>query len=36
MGVLGRPAAADPQFSYTSALRGSKLTWDAATLKRFL
>jgi glucose/arabinose dehydrogenase len=36
MGVLGRPAAGDPQFSYTSALRGSKLTWDAATLKRFL
>jgi glucose/arabinose dehydrogenase len=36
IGVFGRPAAGDPQFSYTSALRGSKLTWDAATLKRFL
>jgi len=36
IGVLGRPAAGAPQFSYTQALRESKLTWDAATLKRFL
>jgi glucose/arabinose dehydrogenase len=36
IGVFGRPAASAPQFSYTAALRGSKLTWDAATLKRFL
>jgi glucose/arabinose dehydrogenase/cytochrome c2 len=36
IGVLGRPAASAPQFSYTQALRESKLTWDAATLKRFL
>jgi glucose/arabinose dehydrogenase/cytochrome c2 len=36
IGVLGRPAAGAPQFSYTAALRNSKLTWDAATLKRFL
>jgi glucose/arabinose dehydrogenase/cytochrome c2 len=36
IGVLGRPAASAPQFSYTQALRDSKLVWDAATLKRFL
>ena len=35
-GVFGRPAASAPQFSYTQALRDSKLTWDAATLKHFL
>jgi len=36
IGVMGRAAASAPQFSYTTALRNSKLTWDAATLKRFL
>jgi glucose/arabinose dehydrogenase/cytochrome c2 len=36
IGVMRRPAASAPQFSYTTALRDSKLTWDAATLKRFL
>jgi glucose/arabinose dehydrogenase/cytochrome c2 len=36
IGVVGRPAASAAQFSYTQALRDSKLTWDAATLKRFL
>jgi glucose/arabinose dehydrogenase/mono/diheme cytochrome c family protein len=36
IGVVGRPAAGAAQFSYTQALRDSKLTWDAATLKRFL
>jgi glucose/arabinose dehydrogenase/cytochrome c2 len=35
-GVFGRPAASAAQFSYTQALRDSKLTWDAATLQRFL
>jgi glucose/arabinose dehydrogenase/cytochrome c2 len=35
-GVFGRPAASDPQFGYTKALQESKLTWDAATLERFL
>lgn len=35
-GVLGRPAAALPGFEYTKALKGSGLTWDAATLDRFL
>src|SRR5258708_1580805 len=33
---MGRGAAGGPQFSYTAALRNSKLTWDAATLQRFL
>jgi glucose/arabinose dehydrogenase len=36
IGVMGRAAASAPQFSYTAALRDSKLTWDGATLKRFL
>jgi glucose/arabinose dehydrogenase len=36
IGVLGRAAASAPQFSYTSALRDSKLIWDAASLNRFL
>ncbi|HMD74782.1 MAG TPA: PQQ-dependent sugar dehydrogenase [Steroidobacteraceae bacterium] len=35
-GLLGRHAAADPAFSYTAALRAAPLTWDAATLDRFL
>ena len=36
IGIVGRTAGGGPQFSYTAALRDSKLTWDAATLKRFL
>jgi glucose/arabinose dehydrogenase/cytochrome c2 len=35
-GVAGRRAAADPQFSYSAALKASNLTWDEATLNRFL
>ncbi|HEX4024036.1 MAG TPA: PQQ-dependent sugar dehydrogenase [Steroidobacteraceae bacterium] len=35
-GLFGRHAAADPSFGYTRALRESHLTWDAATLDRFL
>jgi hypothetical protein len=35
-GVFGRVAASDPAFSYTTALRRSGLTWNAATLDRFL
>jgi glucose/arabinose dehydrogenase/cytochrome c2 len=35
-GVFGRPAASNPAFSYTPALRNSGLQWDAATLNRFL
>ena len=36
VGIFGRRAAAAPGFSYTAALRGSGLTWDAPTLMRFL
>lgn len=36
IGLIGRPAGSERHFSYTSALRNSKLTWDAATLQRFL
>jgi glucose/arabinose dehydrogenase/cytochrome c2 len=35
-GVLGRPAASRAGFSYTKALHQANLTWDAATLDRFL
>ena len=35
IGVFNRPAAAT-EFAYTSALKGSKLTWNGATLERFL
>ena len=35
-GVVGRPAASAPGFSYTKAMKSSHLTWDAATLDRFL
>lgn len=35
-GVFGRAAAGSPSFSYSAAMRGSKLTWDAGTLERFL
>lgn len=34
-GVFGRKAAAG-NFSYTKAMQDSKLTWDAATLEKFL
>jgi glucose/arabinose dehydrogenase/cytochrome c2 len=36
VGVFGRAAASAPQFTYTDALRSAHLTWDAATLNRFL
>jgi glucose/arabinose dehydrogenase len=35
-GVVGRKAAAAPNFSYTKALTESGLTFDAATLDRYL
>ena len=34
--VFERHAAGDPQFGYTKALKAANLTWDAATLDRFL
>jgi glucose/arabinose dehydrogenase len=36
VGVVGRRAGSLPGFSFTSALTGSGLTWDAATLDHFL
>ena len=37
VGIIGRPAAADPGFgAYSRALRGSGLVWERATLDRFL
>jgi glucose/arabinose dehydrogenase/cytochrome c553 len=36
IGLYGRRAGADPSFGYTPALKNSKLTWNAATLSRFL
>ena len=35
-GVLGRKAAEGSGFSFSPALKASNLTWDAATLDRFL
>ena len=35
-GVIGRHAAASNDFGYTQALKNSNLTWDAASLDRFL
>ncbi len=35
-GVFGRAAATASGFGYTQALKDSHLTWDAATLDRFL
>src|SRR4051812_39292783 len=35
-GVFGRKAARDPSFSYTRALRDSKITWNEHSLNRFL
>ena len=36
IGVFGRRAGIVPGFPYTDALRGSKLTWGAPTLDRYL
>jgi glucose/arabinose dehydrogenase len=36
VGVLGRGAGSVPNFNYTKALSESGLTWDSATLDRFL
>ena len=35
-GVVGRPAGTVPDFHYTDANKNSGLTWDAATLDRYL
>ncbi len=35
-GVVGRPSASVPNYGYTPALTAAHLTWDTATLDRFL
>lgn len=35
-GVFGRAAGSDTGFSYSSALKSSRLTWDEKTLDRWL
>lgn len=35
-GVFGRKAGAAPGYNYSSALRAANVTWDAATLDRWL
>ena len=35
-GVVGRPAASVADYNYSAALRSSGLTWDHATLDRWL
>ncbi len=35
-GVVGRKAGTAPGFAYSSAMKASGLTWDPATLARFL
>jgi len=35
-GVFGKPAARNPQYSYSDALRSARFSWDEATLDRWL
>lgn len=35
-GLLGRRAGSVPGFAYSAAMKDSRLTWDEATLDRFL
>jgi len=35
-GVFGRHCASDARFGYTTAMQEANLTWDTATLDRFL
>jgi nitrite reductase (NO-forming) len=35
-GIVGKKAASVPNYAYSEALRASNLTWDAATLDRYL
>lgn len=35
-GVHGKPAASATGYAYSAAMKGSGLTWDDATLERFL
>ena len=35
-GVVGRSSGAAPDYSYSTAMKNAHITWDAATLDRFL
>jgi nitrite reductase (NO-forming) len=35
-GIVGKKAAADPSYNYSSAMRGANLTWDLKTLDAYL
>ncbi len=35
-GIVGQRAGAVPGFRFTAAMKNSRLTWDAATLNRYL
>ena len=35
-GIVGQPAATRPDFAYSPALKSSGLTWDRATLDRWV
>src|SRR5262249_34408124 len=35
-GIIGKKAASVPNYAYSEALRASGVTWDAATLDRYL
>jgi cytochrome c len=35
-GVVGRPAGMAPGFTYSRAMKSAGLTWDAATLDRYV
>jgi cytochrome c len=35
-GIVGRKAGQQPDFHYSAANKGSGITWDAATLDRYL
>ncbi|HLZ67409.1 MAG TPA: c-type cytochrome [Aliidongia sp.] len=35
-GVVGRSAGGVPDYSYSTAMKNAHLTWDAATIDRFL
>ena len=34
--IVGKPAAADPVYNYSAAMRAANLTWDLATLDAYL
>lgn len=36
LNIVGRPAASNPDYKYSAALKASGLTWDEATLDTFL